>query len=85
MSLSGKASIHLVHKSVMTRMYLLPCEDMGRGYIMSHDNFLKGVLLHLYPVGLPGLAVVDSASDTAQDCINSPTGQYLAHIVASNM
>ena len=43
----------------------------------------KGVLPQLYPVGPPGLAVVGYASDTAH--IASPTGQYLAHIVVSNI
>lgn len=42
MSSSGKASPHLVNKSVMTKMYLLACEDVGRGPNMFHDNFSKG-------------------------------------------
>ena len=43
----------------------------------------KGVLLQLYPVGPPGLAVVGYASDTAR--VASPTEQYLARILASNI
>ena len=53
-SLSGKASTHLVNKSVMTRIYLLPCEDMGRGPIMSHDNFSKGRDAVIVPSGVTG-------------------------------
>ena len=52
-SLKGKASTHLVSKSVVTRIYLLPCKDVGRGPIMSHD-FSKGHAGIIVPSGAPG-------------------------------
>ena len=67
----------------MTRMYLLPCEDVGSGPIVSHDNFSKGRTAAIVPSGASDLAVVGYASDTAHNV--SPTGQYVAHIAASNI
>ena len=40
--LSAKASTHFVNMSVTTSMYLLPCDDVGSGPIISHDNTSKG-------------------------------------------
>ena len=58
-------------------------EDVGRGPILSHDNFSKGFTAAIIPGGAPGLTVVGYTSDTAH--FASPTGQYLTHIVASNI
>ena len=41
-SLSAKASTHFVKISVTTSIYLLPCDEIGSGPIISHDNISKG-------------------------------------------
>jgi len=58
MSLSGKASTHLENKSVITRIYLLSCEDVGKGPIMSHDNLSKRQDAVIVPRGATGFGTL---------------------------
>ena len=53
-SFNGNASTHLVNKSVITRMYLFPCEEVGRGPIISQDSFSKGLNELIVPNGAGG-------------------------------
>ena len=41
-SCSGNASTHLVKRSLITKMYLLPLTEGGRGPMMSHAIFWNG-------------------------------------------
>ena len=38
----GNASTHLEKRSVITKIYLFPLEDIGRGPMMSQDIFSNG-------------------------------------------
>ena len=41
-SWSGNTSTHLVNRSVITNIYLLPVDDVGSGPVISQDNLSKG-------------------------------------------
>ena len=53
-SRSGNASTHLINRSVITNIYLLPVDDVGRGPIMSQDNLSKGRVASIVPSGAGG-------------------------------
>ena len=53
--LSAKASTHFVNMSVTTSMYLLPCDEISSGPIISHDNISKGAVAWRVPKGAGGL------------------------------
>ena len=54
-SLRGKASTHLVNRSVITRIYLFPREEVGRGPMMSQDSLSKSLDEVIVPNSAGGL------------------------------
>ena len=54
MSFKGNASTYLVNGSVITKRYLFPSEEVGRGPIISQDSFSKGLDAVIVPNGAGG-------------------------------
>ena len=50
-SWSGNTSTHLVNRSVITNIYLLPVDDVGSGPVISQDNLSKGRVASIVPSG----------------------------------